>query len=198
MSESSVPGKPHSPVAFAADAEPASSDSRWQSLVATMARAVRRQCPPWLADQAQDIAQAALAKVVALDKAAEGKRALTSFYIHKVAHSALVDEIRRRKRRREVSIEAPAEDGAEPRPFEPRAHGDPESPTSYRLLGLAIRACLSAANRDRRLAVVLYLQGHSVPEAARILGWDVKRTENLVYRGLADLRQCLLKKGHRP
>jgi len=63
---------------------------------------------------------------------------------------------------------------------------------------LAIRACLAAANRDRRLALVLYLQGHSVPEAARILGWDVKRTENLVYRGLADLRQCLLNKGHRP
>jgi hypothetical protein len=25
-----------------------------------------------------------------------------------------------------------------------------------------------------------------------------KRTENLVYRGLADLRQCLMAKGHRP
>ena len=135
---------------------------------------------------------------MALDKAAEGKRPLTSFYLHKVAHSALVDEIRRRKRRREVSIEAPTEGGEEARPFEPQAQGDPESHTSYRQLGSAIRACLAATTRDRRLAVVLYLQGHSVPEASRILGWDVKRTENLVYRGLADLRQCLLGKGHRP
>jgi RNA polymerase sigma-70 factor, ECF subfamily len=198
MSEPSVPGNPHPSLVFAADDVPAPSDSRWVALAATMARAVRRQCPPWLADQAQDIAQAALAKVVALDKAAEGKRPLTSFYLHKVAHSALVDEIRRRKRRREVSIEAPTEGGEEVRPFEPQAQGDPESHTSYRQLGLAIRACLAAATRDRRLAVVLYLQGHSVPEASRILGWDVKRTENLVYRGLADLRQCLLGKGHRP
>jgi len=198
MSESSVPGNPHPPVAFAADAEPAPSDSRWHALAATMVRAVRRQCPSWLADQAQDIAQAALAKVVVLDKAAEGKRPLTAFYIHKVAHSALVDEIRRRKRRREVSIEVPTENGEEARPFEPKAQGDPESHASYRQLGVAIRACLGAATRDRRLAVTLYLQGHSVPEAARILGWDVKRTENLVYRGLADLRQCLLNKGHRP
>lgn len=198
MSEPSVPGKPHPSLVFAAEAGPAPSDSRWAALAATMARAVRRQCPPWLADQAQDIAQAALAKVVALDRAAEGKRPLTSFYLHKVAHSALVDEIRRRKRRREVSIEASGEGEEGAQSFEPRAHGDPESHAAYRQLGLAIRACLAAATRDRRLAVVLYLQGHSVPEASRILGWDVKRTENLVYRGLADLRQCLLNKGHRP
>jgi RNA polymerase sigma-70 factor (ECF subfamily) len=198
MSDPSVPGNPHPSFVFAADEVSVPPDSRWVALAATMARAVRRQCPPWLADQAQDIAQAALAKVVALDRAAEGKRPLTTFYLHKVAHSALVDEIRRRKRRREVSIEAPTEGGEEVRSFEPQAQGDPESHTSYRQLGLAIRACLAAATRDRRLAVVLYLQGHSVPEASRILGWDVKRTENLVYRGLADLRQCLMGKGHRP
>ena len=31
---------------------------------------------------------------------------------------------------------------------------------------------------------MLYLQGHSVPDTARLLGWAAKRTENLVYRGL--------------
>jgi RNA polymerase sigma-70 factor (ECF subfamily) len=46
--------------------------------------------------------------------------------------------------------------------------------------------------------VTLYLQGHSVPDAARILDWPAKRTENLVYRGLADLRACLSNKGLRP
>jgi RNA polymerase sigma-70 factor (ECF subfamily) len=51
---------------------------------------------------------------------------------------------------------------------------------------------------ERRLAVTLYLHGHSVPDAARILDWSAKRTENLVYRGLADLRECLLSKGLRP
>ena len=49
--------------------------------------------------------------------------------------------------------------------------------------------------RERRLAVTLYLQGHSVPAAARLLEWTAKRTENLVYRGLADLRECLTAKG---
>jgi RNA polymerase sigma-70 factor (ECF subfamily) len=37
-----------------------------------------------------------------------------------------------------------------------------------------------------------------VPEASRILDWSAKRTENLVYRGLADLRECLTLKGMRP
>ena len=62
----------------------------------------------------------------------------------------------------------------------------------------AVIVSLQELSEDRRRAVTLYLQGHSIPEAARILEWDVKRTENLVYRGLADLRTCLLRKGHRP
>jgi RNA polymerase sigma-70 factor (ECF subfamily) len=165
-----------------------------------MARAVRRQCPAWLGSDAQDIAQAALTKVMAAERRSEseGERTLTSFYLHRVAHSALVDEIRRRKRRQEVSLDGAGEPGDEAPAFEPRADGDPESRASFRELGTAVRECLRGAKRERRLAVTLYLQGHSVPEAARILGWDAKRTENLVYRGLADLRQCVMGKGHRP
>lgn len=178
--------------------EPATADSRWAALATAMARAVRRQCPAWLSDHAQDIAQVALAKVMVADQKREGERTLTSFYLHRVAHSALVDEIRRRKRRPEISLDGAAEPGEEGRSFEPRAPGDPESDTSFRELGTAVRDCLADAKRERRLAVTLYLQGHTVPETARILGWDAKRAENLVYRGLADLRQCLMGKGHRP
>jgi RNA polymerase sigma-70 factor (ECF subfamily) len=164
-----------------------------------MARAVRRQCPAWLSDQAQDIAQAALIKVMAVEQRAEGERPLSPFYLHRAAHSALVDEIRRRKRRPEISLQDGTEPGGDQSPrFEPRAQGDPERSASFRELGAAVRDCLLGAKRERRLAVTLYLQGHSVPEVARILGWDAKRTDNLVYRGLADLRQCLMGKGHRP
>ena len=173
------------------------ADSRWTALAAAMARAVRRQCPAWLSDHAQDIAQVALAKVMAAEQGREGERALTPFYLHRVAHSALVDEIRRRKRRPEVPLDGTSDDSQRIR-VEPRTAGDPESTASFRELGTAVRDCLSAAHRDRRRAVTLYLQGHTVPETARILGWDTKRAENLVYRGLADLRQCLLTKGHRP
>ena len=175
----------------------ASTEARWTTLAAAMARAVRRQCPGWLSDYAQDIAQAALIKVIASTRKSEGERPLTSFYLYRVAHSALVDEIRRRRRRHEVALET-ADEGENPRTFEPIARGNPERDASFGELGDAVRGCLLVMKRERRLAVTLYLQGHQVPEAARILGWSVKRTENLVYRGLADLRGCLVSKGHKP
>ena len=171
-------------------------DPRWAKLGADLARAVRRQCPWWLSDQAEDIAQAALIKVMASARNSEGERDLTTFYLYRVAHSAVVDEIRRRKRRNEVGLEVvtgTADDASAPEPNDRR---DPERSASFRELGAAIRGCLAAMKRERRLAVVLHLQEHAVPEAARILGWSAKRTENLVYRGLANLRDCLRGKGH--
>ena len=172
MSEPSVPDNPHPSLVFAADEVPAPSDSRWVALAATMARAVRRQCPPWLADQAQDIAQAALAKVVALDKAAEGKRPLTTFYLHKVgaqcAHrrdsapeaapgSVVRGDGRRRRRGSTVRAENARRCRATPRT------------ASW---GQRCRECLAAVKRDRRLAVVLYLRafgagGRSYPRVGR-------------------------------
>ena len=78
------------------------------------------------------------------------------------------------------------------------AAADPEREAASREIARGIRACLQEMVRDRRLAVTLHLQGHSVGDAARILEWAQKRTENLVYRGLADLRACLAAKGLRP
>jgi len=182
----------------AAGEEPAGEDARWTSLAAAMARAVRRQCPAWLANHADDIAQVALTKVMAIERQREGLQPFTSFYLHRVAHSALVDEIRRRRRRPEVSLESESDSGERSAIVEPVAVGNPETHAASRELGLAIRDCLAAAGTDRRLAVSLYLQGHTVPEAARVLGWSAKRVENLVYRGLAALRQCLTGKGYKP
>lgn len=196
MSEHTL--SPPSDVLVADEGAAQSAESRWTELAAMMARAVRRQCPTWLSHAAQDIAQAALTKVMAIERRSEGERPISSFYLHRAAHSALIDEIRRRKRWQEVSLDGRTEAGEEARAFEPKAKGDPETTASFRELGEAVRECLVSAKRERRLAVTLYLQGHSVAEAARVLGWDAKRTENLVYRGLADLRQCLVRKGHRP
>jgi RNA polymerase sigma-70 factor, ECF subfamily len=177
--------------------DPSSTDARWTSMRVALVRAVRRQCPRWLSDHADDLAQAALLKIIAAD-GREGNRALTSFYLYRVAHSALVDEIRRRQRRREVSLVEDHPDDDRAAHIEPRADGDPERDASMQELGAAVRGCLLAMGADRRQAVMLHLQGHSVPDTARLLGWSAKRTENLVYRGLGDLRRCLTTKGHTP
>lgn len=114
-------------------------------------------------------------------------------YLWKVAYTALVDEIRRYRRRREVPLE---EDGWEGGPATEAL--SPERQTAGREIARGIQDCLPRLVRPRRMAVVLYLQGHSVPEAAKLLDWGNKRTENLVYWGLADLRECLNRKGLKP
>ena len=118
-------------------------------------------------------------------------RALASSYLYRVAHSALVDEIRRVRRRRESDLD---DEGVAPVAI---TRQDPERIAASREIGRGILDCLSRMSRERRLAVTLHLQGYSVPEASKVLEWNVKRTENLVYRGLADLRECLMSKGLR-
>jgi RNA polymerase sigma-70 factor (ECF subfamily) len=159
-------------------------------------KAVARLCPGWLASQRDDLVQAAVMRVMKiLEQQAhtgEGDQPLAASYLHKVAYSALVDEIRRTTRRRETDLEDAAVEHVA------ITTQDPERVAASRQVGRGIQDCLSRMQRDRRLAVTLYLQGHTVPETARVLEWPAKRADNLVYRGLADLRQCLLAKGMRP
>lgn len=159
----------------------------------SLTRAVSRICPAGLRDRADDLVQVALMRVAEARRESEGGGAVPSSYLYKAAYSALVDELRRLKRRCEVSIDdetAPVvPEAPDPGP-EQRAYGSE--------IGRAIRECLSLMRKDRRLAVMLYLQGHSVPETAGLLDWSLKRAENLLYRGREDLRRCLGSVGVTP
>jgi len=159
-----------------------------------IARAVNRLCPNWMADKRDDLVQAALLRVMhTVERRSPGERnpAAAASYLYKVAYSVLVDELRRMRRRRETDLHEDAVLVA-------RAKEDPERTAAARQIGQGIRGCLRAMKHERRLAVALHLQGHTVAEAARLLDWAFKRTENLVYRGLSDLRVCLKAKGLRP
>lgn len=171
---------------------PAAPD--WTRLSEQLKRSVARICPPWLVDRRDDLVQVALMRVMAIFEKSEGNRELGASYLSRVAYSALIDEIRQLKRRSETSLTD--EEGEESQA--PAEVADPETNSMGIEIGRNIRDCLSAQVRPRRLAVTLNLQGHSVPEAARQLEWTVKKTENLVYRGLADLRKCLAEKGLTP
>lgn len=158
-------------------------------LRAALAASVRRVCPRWLSAQADDIVQAALLRVLAVHDG----RPLLPAYLWRAAYTATVDEIRRQRRRRETGLEEAGADAPA------RAPGDdPDRAARAREIGDGLQDCLRRLLEPRRLAVVLHLQGHTVPEAARILGWAGKRVENLVCRGLIDLRRCLTAKGLAP
>jgi RNA polymerase sigma-70 factor, ECF subfamily len=156
-----------------------------------LSRAVAHVCPRMLSQRREDLVQDSLLKVIELVRRREGDAPLSSSYLHKVAYSALIDEIRRVRRRQET----PIEDGQ----AQPVAEsGNPERAVRGREIGRGILECLACLARERRRLVTLYLQGHSVLEAARILDLNPKKTENLTYRGLADLRECLAAKGMKP
>ena len=159
-------------------------------------RSVARLCPRWDIARRDDLVQAAVMRVmqIAATRATtgEGNHTFGASYLYKVSYSVLIDEIRRQQRRRETDLD---DEGVAPVAI---ARENPERTAASRETGRGIRECLAQMKRERRLAVTLHLQGHTVPEAARILEWAAKQTENLVYRGLADLRECLMAKGIRP
>src|SRR5436305_5634496 len=162
-----------------------------------LVRAVDRICPRWMADKADDLVQVALMRVMEIQRKKEGAAEFTPFYLRRAAYSAMIDEIRRLRRRQEVSLEG-GSDEEEAVAFDPAAPSpDPERASAGREAGRAIRDCLGRMVPPRRHAVTLNLQGHSVPEIGRLLGWTAKKAENLVYRGMSDLRGCLGEKGIR-
>jgi RNA polymerase sigma-70 factor (ECF subfamily) len=200
-----------------------STDDRYAQLRLDLEKAVRRVCPPWLADRAQDLVQVALLRLLERERrerqalptdtsrgdgGGEGIGVWSTSYLYRVAHSVLVDEIRARRRRPEMPLDAApsahpspgseSREGAAPADRLATPAAGPDDRARAAEIGRALRECLGRLVDDRRRAVSLNLAGHSVPETARLLGFVAKRAENLVYRGLADLRACLEVKGWKP
>ncbi|RKH13522.1 RNA polymerase sigma factor [Corallococcus sp. CA053C] len=171
----------------------ASPDAGLETLRRDLGRALASVCPPSLADRREDLLQVAMMRVVELRKRDPGHAELSPAYLYRVAYTALVDELRRVGARKEVAL-----DEVEQAPVQPVAPGDPERSAGAAQIARAVRDCLQGLVQDRRLAVTLHLQGHTIPEAAELLGWESKRTENLIYRGLSALRACLTTKGITP
>lgn len=185
-----TPGKPVLKVVPGGGGFPSEIDLA--GLRADLKRAVAQTCPRWLSDRSEDIIQVALMRVMEIYRKREGNVELSSFYLRKAAYSAVVDEIRRLRRRQEVPLENESSEIV----YEPVAESaDPERAAVARETGRAIQDCLGRLVRPRKLAVTLNLQGHSVPEIGKLLSWSTKKAENLVYRGLSDLRGCLDSKG---
>ncbi len=154
-----------------------------------LGHAVDRVCPGWLCDKKDDLVQAGMMAVLRIVRRSEEKREFSSSYLRKVAYSALVDEIRRFRSRREVSLET-TDEGAALR-AETSSRLDPESLLAGRRIGNAIRRCLKQLVSPRELAVTLHLLGYRTDQIAGRMGWNQKRARNLVYRGLENLRECL-------
>jgi RNA polymerase sigma-70 factor (ECF subfamily) len=172
----------------------AGEDERFEAIRPVLLRAVSAVCPRWLSDRRDDIVQIAMAHLCDMQRRSGETAQLGPSYLRRVAYTAVVDEIRRLRARPDIRS---AEDVEEAAGIELETP-NPESRYRGREAGDAIQACLGGLIPSRRAAVTLRLLGHSVPEISKMLGWTRKKTENLVQRGLIDLRQCLRDKGFEP
>jgi len=171
-----------------AELEPDPSPN-YEQIREVLLRCVRKIAPARIGSDVDDIVQKAMVRLMKKLREDEGTSSFATSYLYRVANNAVIDELRKRGRRREVSDET-NEDAASP--------DDPRKRALDVEVGNAIVDCLAKLNDDRRLAVSLYLEGHTVPEAAGMLAWPTKRAENFVYRGLKSMRKCLEHKGVTP
>lgn len=151
--------------------------------------AVRRVCPSWLRESQDDLVQMVAMKLLRAGSYGDHPDA----YLSRVAYTVVIDEIRRRRRRHEVGMSPSL-----PHRLRDSASPSPEVQARGAEVGEILLSCLARLSDDRRRAVTLYLQDHSVPEIASLLGWERKRASNLVYRGLSDLRTELRRQGLAP
>ncbi len=161
----------------------------YERLRQRLGAAVRSVCPDWLRQFEDDLVQTGLMAVMRIRERGEEKRFFPASYLRKVAYSAVVDEIRRHRARKEVPLATVIDTGMATQT---------ELPSPYReyagkQISGAIRACLERLIEPRKLAVTLHLLGYRKPQIARRMGCNRKRASNLVFRGLVNLRDCLRK-----
>ena len=120
--------------------------------------------------------------------------ALPASYLYRTATSAALDLIRRRRTMREDSL-----DDVDPAGLRFAATAaDPEQRAQLSDLALRIERAIETIPESRRPVVRMYLAGYGSAEIGELMGWTEAKARNLLYRGLADLRQRLEEAGVSP
>jgi RNA polymerase sigma factor (sigma-70 family) len=153
--------------------------------------AVARACPRELDSEREDLVQTAMLRLLERGGEGEDSEIRSTSYLVKVAFHTMVDVMRRLNRRRAAGVEEM--EG-------PRSAlaAEVSGPSARPEVSPALRDCLARLVSSRRHAVTLYLQGFTAREAGRMLHLEEKAIRNLIFRGIHDLRRCLVEKGVTP
>ena len=110
-------------------------------------------------------------------------------YVYRTAVSAALDLLRRRRARGADRTEALDEEVGV------AASAGPEGDVDAAELTARVAHAIETIPESRRPVVRMYLAGYPREEIATLLGWSEAKTRNLLYRGLADLRERLTEMG---
>ena len=133
---------------------------------------------------------------VRLWRAVEGERmeSIPASYLYRTASSAALDLIRRRRSAREDTVD---DVGATAPTLTDRALR-PDQVAQLSDLAAQIEQAIGTIPPSRRPVVRMYLAGYSSTEIGELMGWTEAKARNLLYRGLADLRERLTDIGLAP
>lgn len=110
-------------------------------------------------------------------------------YIKKIISSAVIDQLR--KRRRDDSLFRHEKQICISERQNPYCLETVRRKALEETLGRAVDRLISS----RRQVVKLYLMNLTIPEISSYLNWSHDKTRNLLYRGLADLKESLKDMG---
>jgi RNA polymerase sigma-70 factor (ECF subfamily) len=117
--------------------------------------------------------------------------AVSTSYVYRTASTAALDVLRRRRTRREAlsdELDGPVAAGL-------AAAGGPDRELEGSELAAEVSRAIETIPASRRPVVRMYLAGYPREEIADLMGWTEAKTRNLLYRGLADLRERLVARG---
>jgi len=161
-------------------------------------RALARSVPPDRGVDPEDLEQEARIRIWnALAREKEIREPASFFY--RVAITATLDAYRRavsRKHQMPSSRSEREPDTVSTAEVHLRESG-PEQHIDHGRMLRAVHHALGRLAENRRRAVALHLQGFTSAEIGELLEWTEPKARNLVYRGLADLRQRLAAEGIR-
>jgi RNA polymerase sigma factor (sigma-70 family) len=118
-------------------------------------------------------------------------------WLLRIASNACIDEIRRRKRQPQLSLDMPAGDGDAARTIDtPDPEVGPEQQALRVELRDALRAELLRLPDDQRLVIILCdIEGLSYEEIAVAMETSVGTVKSRISRGRARLREAVLARG---
>jgi RNA polymerase sigma-70 factor (ECF subfamily) len=167
-------------------------EERWRALLERyeplIGAAIRRNCPPELEGERDDIAQEVRLR---LWRAVDGETRIDSptSYLYRISATAAIDAIRAARARRQHAQVPLAHVEADP--CIATTQDTPSAAYRRGALRARIEGALGALAADPRRAAALHLRGFSSDEIAKLTGWTEPRAHNLASRAMAELRKRL-------